>query len=301
MVRLADIVKIALDELRMQMLGSQVLFGFQMHAAFQPGFDKLSSTAKTAEVLAAVLIVTAMGLVIAGPAQHRLVDRGNATNRILRVSARLANAALAPFALTIGCDVFVVGERHWGASTAWLAALAATALAVLLWYGLGNLLRLRFHPKDVPMPDEKHTDLHDRIEQMLTEARVVLPGAQALLGFQFVVTLSEAFEHLSAADKTVHFLSLGATALAIMILIAPAAVHRLTFRGLDIERFHRIGSLLVTIALVPVALGISGDLYVILNHVLRDGAAAASIAGVMLLGLLTLWYAVPLALRKPTP
>ena len=26
--------------------------------------------------------------------------------------------------------------------------------------------------------------LHARIEQMLTEARVILPGAQALLGFQ---------------------------------------------------------------------------------------------------------------------
>jgi len=283
----------------MQMLGSQVLFGFQMQAAFQPGFDKLSSTAKWAEAIAAVLIVAAMGLLIAGPAQHRLVERGNATNRILRVSALLANTALGPLAIALGCDVFVVGERYWGAPAAWTAALAATATAAALWYGLGNFLRFRFHPKDTAMPDDHQTDLHDRIEQMLTEARVVLPGAQALLGFQFVVTLSDAFQKLPPPDQTIHFLSLGAIALAIMLLIAPAAVHRLTFHGQDVERFHGTGSLLVTVALVPVAMGIAGDLYVILNLVLRDTAAAAALAGVLLLSLLALWYAVPLALRKP--
>ena len=76
-------------------------------------------------------------------------------------------------------------------------------------------------------------------------------------------------------------------------------MHRLTFHGQDVERFHGTGSLLVTVALVPVAMGIAGDLYVILNLVLRDTAAAAALAGVLLLSLLALWYAVPLALRKP--
>ena len=38
--------------------------------------------------------------------------------------------------------------------------------------------------------------LHARIEQMLTEARVIQPGAQALLGFQLVIVLTGAFERL---------------------------------------------------------------------------------------------------------
>ena len=33
------------------------------------------------------------------------------------------------------------------------------------------------------------TPLHTRIDQMLTEARVILPGAQAILGFQLIVTI----------------------------------------------------------------------------------------------------------------
>jgi len=43
--------------------------------------------------------------------------------------------------------------------------------------------------------DERpETPLHVRIEQMLTEARVILPGAQAIFGFQLSVVLTQAFE-----------------------------------------------------------------------------------------------------------
>ncbi|XIA63269.1 hypothetical protein ACFIOY_29350 [Bradyrhizobium sp. TZ2] len=38
-----------------------------------------------------------------------------------------------------------------------------------------------------------------KIEQLLTEARGIMPGGQALLGFQFVATLTKAFETLPQA------------------------------------------------------------------------------------------------------
>jgi hypothetical protein len=37
------------------------------------------------------------------------------------------------------------------------------------------------------------TSLKSKIEQMLTEARVIIPGGQALLGFQLIATLTKAF------------------------------------------------------------------------------------------------------------
>ena len=40
--------------------------------------------------------------------------------------------------------------------------------------------------------ERSSTPLHAKIEQMLTEARVVLPGAQALFGFQLAIVLSKA-------------------------------------------------------------------------------------------------------------
>ena len=37
------------------------------------------------------------------------------------------------------------------------------------------------------------TPLDVQVDQLLTEARLIIPGAQALLGFQFAVTLMQAF------------------------------------------------------------------------------------------------------------
>ena len=42
----------------------------------------------------------------------------------------------------------------------------------------------------------EETPLPKQIDQMLTEARTILPGAQALLGFQLTVFLTESFERL---------------------------------------------------------------------------------------------------------
>src|SRR6516162_9022923 len=42
---------------------------------------------------------------------------------------------------------------------------------------------------------------HAKTEQMLTEARVILPGAQALFGFQLAIVLTRSFEQLPRASR----------------------------------------------------------------------------------------------------
>lgn len=98
------------------------------------------------------------------------------------------------------------------------------------------------------------TSLHTKIEQMLTEARVILPGVQALLGFQFVVMLTKAFDQLPPAARIAHLVALLSLVLAIILLIAPAAIHRITFDGNDDPRLHSTGSVLIAMALLPLAL-----------------------------------------------
>ena len=149
-----------------------------------------------------------------------------------------------------------------------------------------------------PLPENMQIDLHERIDQMLTEARVVLPGAQALLGFQFAVTMTSTFSELSKIDRTVHFVSLCAIALAIMLLLTPATVHRLSFAGRDSLRFHTIGSLLVTAALAPILIGIATDFYVATVAIFHDRMLAAVGAAVVGIALAALWYAVPLWLQR---
>ncbi len=299
MPRLEDTVQLALDELRMQMLGVQVLFGFQLQSAFQEGFASASAAARTADAVALSLIVVTLALLIAAPCQHRLVEQGRASVRIFNAANKFADRALAPFALAIGCDVYAVTERYWGIAAAALGAAFAAAGALFLLYGLGRVLRLVVPRKEQEMalPAETATDLHHKIDQMLTESRVILPGAQALLGFQFVVTMTKAFAELPPLDRAIHFTALIAVMLAAMLLLTPAAVHRITFKGRDVERFHDIGSMVQTVALAPLALGVALDFYVAIARMLGDRTLAAAGAGTAALLLIALWYGLPLMLR----
>src|SRR5712691_9693017 len=95
------------------------------------------------------------------------------------------------------------------------------------------------------------TKLEDKIEQVLTEARVVLPGAQALLGFQFATMLAQSFESLPSSSKYVHLASLALMALSVIFLMSPAAFHRVVERGEDTERLHRFSSWMLLAAMVP--------------------------------------------------
>jgi len=140
--------------------------------------------------------------------------------------------------------------------------------------------------------------LHARIEQMLTEARVILPGAQALLGFQLVIVLTSAFEKLPETSRLVHGVALLFVALTVILLITPAALHRIVWAGEDSEAFLRTGGRLTTAALAPLALGMTGDAYVVFTR-LADSSSLGMAAALAVVGvLLGLWFVWPVALRQ---
>src|SRR5581483_12256355 len=88
-------------------------------------------------------------------------------------------------------------------------------------------------------------DLSERIKKVLIECRMALPGAQAFLGFQFAIVFTDSFEKLPRSSQLVHFITLIFTTLAIVLLIAPAAYHRIAESGEDNESFHNIASYLL--------------------------------------------------------
>lgn len=298
-MKFEQILKTALDELRMQMLGTQVLFGFQFQSCFQSAFDDISPAARAADAVALGLIVVTLACLLAPPSQHRLTNHGRATPRILRNTVRFASLALLPFALAIGCDFYVVLSSYIGEAIAIGAGAAASIVALGAWYGSCAVLSRKFSFKEFEMGKDMDAEvtLRGKIDQMLTEARVILPGAQALLGFQFIVTLTRTFERLPRTVQLIHFVALAALALCVILLIAPAAIHRMAFRGRDVERFHTIGSRIVSAALFPLVIGITADVYIAMLRTVKDGTAAIAGASVAALVLLSLWYGLPLMLR----
>jgi len=145
--------------------------------------------------------------------------------------------------------------------------------------------------------EERETPIDVRVEHMLTEARVLLPGAQALLGFQLAVMLTDAFGELAFGSRIIHVVALCCTCLAVILLMAPAAFHRITFNGENTESFYRLGSALVLAAAVPLGCGIVGDLYVAVEKGLHQPTMAVIVAAVAFAALVSLWLIQPLLLR----
>jgi hypothetical protein len=296
-VSLSRKVKTALDENRLLILGAQVLFGFQFQGVFQEAFTELTQFSRKVDSLALVLMALTIALFVAPSMQHRIVEGGADTIRILRATGTFGIAALVPFGISLGLDFYIVFDHLFGRILAAVAGGAFCALAGLLWFGIGLVRRVRCKVT-VPLEKEEETALSARIEQMLTEARVIVPGAQALLGFQLAVTFTRAFVEMPEAQKMVHAVALCCVAVAIVVLMATAAVHRVGFRGQDSTAFLRIGSAFVISAPLALALGLAGDMQVAIRQATGSETAAFVLATASLLLLLGLWYGVPLFLRR---
>jgi len=290
-------VKIALDECRVLMLGAQILFGFHLRAVFEEQFASLSPAAHVLYVFAFVAMAVVIALLIAPSMQHRIIERGRTSGRILAATTLFAGLALAPFALGLGTDIAIVFGFKFGTWTGATLGFAFAGLALALWYGIEYLLR-RPSGKERAMPEEPDTPIDVRVEHMLTESRVLLPGAQALFGFQLTVLLTAQFDKLAQSSKLVHAVALCSIAIAIILLMAPAALHRITFGGQNTERFHRMGSLFVIAAAVPLAFGISADIYVAIAKALSSATIGAAAACALAALLAVLWFVQPLALRQ---
>lgn len=306
MAELKDKIQNALDEGRMLVLGSQVLLGFEYRSVFEPGFEKLPLSSQYLKVSALCLMLIALGLLLAPGAYHRIVEEGEDTHELHRFITKVMNFALLPFAVALGFDVYVSAERTLGRTIALSIATGASLIALFFWYGL-ELKRRGERDAEIreeqEMSKEKDAKsggakLTNKIKHVLTECRVVLPGAQALLGFQFVTTLMEAFEKLPFSSKYVHLASLALVALSIILLMTPAAYHRIVERGEETEHFHRFASRILVAAMIPLALGVSGDLFVVVRKVTESATSAAASAVVSLLFFYGLWFGFTLYRRK---
>jgi Family of unknown function (DUF6328) len=289
-------VKTALDETRLLILGAQVLFGFQLNGVFQDAFGELSAAARLVNCAGQILMVLAIGLLIAPSMQHRLVEEGEDTARIQQATGVFAGLALVPFQISLGLSVYVVFDHLNGTSAGIVAGILFCLVAGIFWFGLPLALKSWTGIKSM-QPQHEPTPLATKIDQMLTEARVILPGVQALLGFQLTVTLTHSFEQLPAGPRLLHVAALCSVALAAILLMTPAALHRIAFSGEDAPLFFRLGSWFVTAAPVPLAIGIAGDLYVAILKASESAKLATVLGLVALVVLAGLWYALPLALR----
>ena len=101
-------LKAALDETRLLILGVQILLGFEFQAVFQDGFSSLGPASRHMSLAALGLIVLSITLLIAPSMQHRLVEAGQSTPRLIATTNFLACLALVPLTIGLALSAYVV-------------------------------------------------------------------------------------------------------------------------------------------------------------------------------------------------
>jgi Family of unknown function (DUF6328) len=169
-------LKTALDETRLLILGAQVLFGFQFNGAFQELFAQLTPGARALQFVALLMIMTTVGLLIAPSMRHRIAEAGRVSGEVLAATTLFAGLALLPLAVGLGLDIFVLLGRIYATAVGAVAGGAFFLLAALCWFGIPFVSRRNEIVKQ-PEP-AKAPSLSTQVEQLLTEARVIIPGAR---------------------------------------------------------------------------------------------------------------------------
>jgi hypothetical protein len=308
---LTNKIQNALDEARTLVLGAQVLLGFQFTGIFQNGFEKLPGEARYLQLGGLVLLLLALGMLTSPAPYHHLAAHGQNRPDFHRFTTIMTAIALLPFALALGSDIYIATEKLFDMRSGLAAGIAASGVALFFWYGL-ELIGRRVDADKHEREDKKKEagddsnektgadggmELKDKVREVLTEARVVLPGAQALLGFQFTVTLTDSFDKLPSASKYIHLASLALIAMSIVLLMTPSAYHRIVEGGEDTEHFVRLASGMVLASLVPLALGLAGDLYVVTLKITGSMPSALVSAALTLTFFYGLWFGYTLLRR----
>ena len=151
-----------------------------------------------------------------------------------------------------------------------------------------------------PMTMEIHRQtLEEASTQVGGEARMLLPGVQTILGFQLMAVFNQRFEHFSSGEQIMHFAAFLLVALAMGLMLTPAAYHRHVERRIVSERFVKMSSRLLTWSMVPFMICNCLDTYLIGRIILNETVPALAAGLGMFVVLAGRWFALPVAARPP--
>ena len=149
------------------------------------------------------------------------------------------------------------------------------------------------YPECVSEPEGEKERTDRQLIELLTELRVVLPGAQVLLAFLFAVPFAARFGGISRLQRVGFFTSLLFTATGTVLLMAPSIYHRLRWGRGGKSDVIRVGHWLFLVGTAFLALGLLAGLLLVSDVVY--GAWAAGIATTAVAAcLLGSWYALAL-------
>jgi archaellum biogenesis protein FlaJ (TadC family) len=140
---------------------------------------------------------------------------------------------------------------------------------------------------------ESHKERVDReLIELLNELRVALPGVQFLFAFLLIVPFQQTRDQLTDFQRDLYFVALLAAAVATVLLIAPAAQHRILFRQKDKDKLLRRSNVYAIAGLIVLGVAICAAILLVVD-VLFSLALAWVAAGAVAVMLAIAWVAIP--------
>ena len=123
---------------------------------------------------------------------------------------------------------------------------------------------------------------------------MLIPGVQALFGFQLVIVFSQPFGSLlSANERAWHLVAIACSILTIVLLFTPAMVHRERESGWATQGFVNASSKLMTAASLPLSLGLAIDFALVARVITQNEIIALAFALATLVIIAFFWHILP--------
>jgi len=148
-------------------------------------------------------------------------------------------------------------------------------------------------PDSLNRPGESDAQRYDRNWQdILQELRVTQTGNQILTGFLLALAFQQRFTQLPPFGVTVYLVLVGLACAATLLALAPVSLHRWLFQRHAKKEAVLIGSRILRVTLVAIALLIVGVALFLFYFVvsLAAGIIAAAVAAAMII---VLWVLLP--------
>jgi hypothetical protein len=134
-------------------------------------------------------------------------------------------------------------------------------------------------------------------EHLLNECRMVLPGIQALFGFQLIAVFSDGFANkLTSTEQRIHFFAIALVAAAIAIIMTPATLHRYKGPRVVTQTFIDVSSCLLLWSMAPLAASICLEFYLI-GRLIIGHSLTSLFAAVLFALFVGLWFVLPRSTR----
>lgn len=146
-------------------------------------------------------------------------------------------------------------------------------------------------------PEDESQRLARNINDLLQELRVALAGVQILFGFLLSIVFTDTYRRASGVQHGAHLVAVAFALIAMALMTAPVAWHRLLFRQRQRPEILRVSNGFAIAGLASLAMAMSAAIFLLADVVLGDWPAILACA-LTVAGFGALWFILPLRQRK---